>query len=115
MAMIRAGETVEQDVGYDPLADEAAAKASFKAQRRVAEESSRSGSTQWQSKEQLEAVSAVRHAALRQTPADRCHPSANQLRRVQMERVEAAKMKQMGMQTSASMGVRMDGTEFDRR
>jgi hypothetical protein len=32
-----------------------------------------------------------------------------------MERIEAAKMKQMGLQTNASMGVRMDGTEFDRR
>lgn len=57
MAMIRAGETVDQEAGYDPLADEAAAKASFKAQRRVAEETSRIGTTQWQSKEQLEAVS----------------------------------------------------------
>jgi len=60
MAMIRAGETVDQDDGYDPLADEAAAKASFKAQRRAAEESSRGGTTQWQSKEQLEAVSGKR-------------------------------------------------------
>lgn len=55
--MIRAGETVDDDDGYDPLADEAAAKASFKAQRRAAEESSRGGTTKWQSNEQLEAVS----------------------------------------------------------
>lgn len=38
-----------------------------------------------------------------------------QLRRVQKERVEAVKMRQLGMQTSASMGVRMDGTRFDKR
>lgn len=56
MAMIRTGETVEDVGGYDPLADEAAAKASFRAQQRAAE-SSRGTSTQWQSKEQLEAVS----------------------------------------------------------
>lgn len=92
MAAIRAGETVEDDLdGYDPLADEKAAKASFKAQRR-AEESSRGTPAQWQSREQLEA-----------------------LHRVQTERIEAAKMKQLGLQTSATKGVRMDGTEFDRR
>lgn len=56
MAMIRAGETVEEEGGYDPLADEKAAKASYKAQRRK-EESSKNKPTQWQSKEQLEAVS----------------------------------------------------------
>jgi hypothetical protein len=91
MAMIRAGETVEDEGGYDPLADEKAAKASFKAQRR-AEETSRGTPAQWQSKEQLEA-----------------------LHKVQMERIEAAKMKQLGIQISANKGVRMDGTEFDRR
>jgi hypothetical protein len=62
MAKIRSGETVEDDFGYDPLADEASAKASFRAQRRLNEESNRSETTQWQSKEQLEAVSRDRRA-----------------------------------------------------
>ncbi|EIW80477.1 hypothetical protein CONPUDRAFT_137666 [Coniophora puteana RWD-64-598 SS2] len=36
-----------------------------------------------------------------------------ELRRVQHERVQAAKMKRMGMEVGQSMGVRMDGTKFD--
>ena len=56
LAMIRAGESVEEEGRYDFLADEAAAKASFKAKRRL-EESSREAPAQWQSKGQLEAVS----------------------------------------------------------
>lgn len=92
MAMIRSGELLEEDVGYDPLADERAAKASFKSQQRAAEGAGQTSASAWQSKEQLE-----------------------ELRRVQKERVEAVKMRQMGMQTSATMGIRMDGTQFDKR
>ncbi|KAJ7133728.1 hypothetical protein C8R43DRAFT_1133264 [Mycena crocata] len=35
------------------------------------------------------------------------------LRRVQHERIEAGKMKQLGMDVKQNMGVRMDGTVFD--
>ncbi len=36
-----------------------------------------------------------------------------ELRRVQAERVEAGKMKLLGMDIKQSMGVRMDGSVFD--
>ncbi|KAF7325299.1 hypothetical protein MVEN_02637400 [Mycena venus] len=36
-----------------------------------------------------------------------------ELRRVQHERIEAGKMKQLGMDVKQNMGVRMDGTAFD--
>ena len=36
-----------------------------------------------------------------------------ELRRVQAERVEAGKMKLLGMEIKQNMGVRMDGTSFD--
>ncbi|KAG9123322.1 hypothetical protein FRC07_015098 [Ceratobasidium sp. 392] len=36
-----------------------------------------------------------------------------ELRRVQNERIEAGKMKAMGLEVKATMGVRMDGTEFE--
>ncbi|KAJ6623937.1 hypothetical protein B0H10DRAFT_2162273 [Mycena sp. CBHHK59/15] len=36
-----------------------------------------------------------------------------ELRRVQHERIEAGKMKQLGMDIKQNMGVRMDGTVFD--
>jgi len=36
------------------------------------------------------------------------------LRKVQNERVEAGKMKQLGIKASKSFGVRMDGTKFDK-
>ncbi|KAJ6497448.1 hypothetical protein C8R45DRAFT_822862 [Mycena sanguinolenta] len=36
-----------------------------------------------------------------------------ELRKVQHERVEVAKMKQLGMDVKQNMGVRMDGTAFD--
>ncbi|KAJ7286913.1 hypothetical protein C8J57DRAFT_1166812 [Mycena rebaudengoi] len=36
-----------------------------------------------------------------------------ELRRVQHERIEAGKMKQLGMDVKQNMGVRMDGTVFD--
>ncbi|KAJ7072857.1 hypothetical protein C8F01DRAFT_972688 [Mycena amicta] len=36
-----------------------------------------------------------------------------ELRKVQNERVQAGKMRQLGMEVSQSMGVRMDGTSFD--
>ncbi|KAG6878861.1 hypothetical protein C0992_007066 [Termitomyces sp. T32_za158] len=36
-----------------------------------------------------------------------------ELRRVQQERVEAGKMKLLGMEIKQNMGVRMDGTMFD--
>ncbi|EJF60762.1 hypothetical protein BD309DRAFT_871436 [Dichomitus squalens] len=36
-----------------------------------------------------------------------------ELRKVQNERIQAAKMKQLGMDVKQNMGVRMDGTMFD--
>ncbi|KAJ7647895.1 hypothetical protein FB45DRAFT_894711 [Roridomyces roridus] len=36
-----------------------------------------------------------------------------ELRKVQKERVEAGKMRQLGMEISQTLGVRMDGTAFD--
>ncbi|KAK7043531.1 hypothetical protein R3P38DRAFT_3178152 [Favolaschia claudopus] len=36
-----------------------------------------------------------------------------ELRKVQNERVEVGKMKRLGMDVKANMGVRMDGTQFD--
>jgi len=36
-----------------------------------------------------------------------------ELRKVQMERIEAAKMKVLGLEVKNSMGVRMDGNEFE--
>jgi len=36
-----------------------------------------------------------------------------ELRRVQHERIEAGKMKLLGMDVKQNMGVRMDGTMFD--
>jgi len=36
-----------------------------------------------------------------------------ELRKVQHERIEAGKMKQLGMDVKQNMGVRMDGTVFD--
>lgn len=36
-----------------------------------------------------------------------------ELRKVQHERIEAGKMKQLGMDVKQNMGVRMDGTAFD--
>ena len=36
-----------------------------------------------------------------------------ELRKVQAERVEAGKMKLLGMEIKQNMGVRMDGTSFD--
>ena len=35
------------------------------------------------------------------------------LRKVQHERIEAGKMKLLGMEVKTNMGVRMDGTSFD--
>lgn len=84
MAAIRAGETVVETDGYDPRADEEAARLSH---RRVAKVQD-----SYMTKAQLE-----------------------DLRRVQNERIESGKMKQMGIQVSAKMGVRMDGSKFDKR
>ena len=72
--------------GYDPRADEEAARLAHRRKPAPAAETSH------MSRSQLE-----------------------ELRRVQNERVQVAKMKQLGLKASASMGVRMDGTEFDRR
>lgn len=94
MASIRAGATLDDDelLGtYDPRKDEAAAKASFRSQQRAREGAS-SSTDAWQNKAQLE-----------------------ELRRVQNERIELAKRKQLGMNVSAKLGVRMDGSSFDRR
>ena len=79
MAMIRAGETIPDQSTYDPRADERALQAKA---RISASASSGSSLTRAQVEE---------------------------LRRVQNERVEAAKMKQLGMQVSANAGVRMEG------
>lgn len=87
--MIRSGEALPISSGYDPLADEQAAKASHKAQRMKA--SSSQVKEEFLSKKQLE-----------------------DLRRVQNERIEAGKMKQLGIKTSKTFGVRMDGTQFDK-
>lgn len=77
MASIRAGETLALAPigGYDPRADEAAARA---AHRRAP----------------VEHDSYLNKAQLAE------------LRRVQNERIEAGKMKQLGLKTSANMGVR---------
>lgn len=101
MALIRAGGTLNGETGddddallgtYDPRKDEMAAKASFRAQQRAKDGAASSSTEAWQNKAQLE-----------------------ELRRVQNERLELAKRKQMGMNVSAKLGVRMDGSSFDRR
>ncbi len=82
--MIRAGETLAEAADtYDPLADEKA----LAAQQRLSR-SAGSGSGDG--------------AALMS------RSQVEELRRVQNERIEAAKMKQMGLQVKASAGVRMD-------
>ncbi|CAE6445109.1 unnamed protein product [Rhizoctonia solani] len=52
----------------------------------------------------------------RPTAESETHLSREQLqelRKVQMERVQAGKMKLLGMEIKGTMGVRMDGTEFE--
>ncbi|PWN41693.1 hypothetical protein IE81DRAFT_291490, partial [Ceraceosorus guamensis] len=85
MSMIRSGETLPVG-GYDFLSDEKAASASAAARRKEEEAKRNTGRDAWQSKEQLE-----------------------ELRRIQNERIQAGKMKQLGLETSANMGVRMEG------
>ncbi|KDN38383.1 hypothetical protein K437DRAFT_228602, partial [Tilletiaria anomala UBC 951] len=82
MAMIRAGETLPDTGGYDPLADEKALAAQQRSARSTA--ASAAPATHM-TKAQLE-----------------------ELRRVQNERIEAGKMKQLGMQVKSNAGVRMD-------
>ncbi|GJE97548.1 hypothetical protein PsYK624_137690 [Phanerochaete sordida] len=84
MAALRAGEYLPPtDDGYDPNADMRALQSAHK---RKPKESSESFMT----REQL-----------------------MELRKVQAERVEAGKMKLLGMDIKQNMGVRMDGTSFD--
>lgn len=71
MSMIRSGETLPMD-GYDFLSDERAASASASARRKEEEAKRSSSQNAWQNKEQLE-----------------------ELRRIQNERIQAGKMKQL--------------------
>ncbi|CAD6915254.1 unnamed protein product [Tilletia controversa] len=93
MELIRQGETVPDDSTYDARADEAAAKASYKAA-------------------QLKASAAASSAAGGYTaPSATSHLSQQQLEdlaRVSRERTQAAKMKALGIETSNNFGVRMD-------
>jgi len=80
MQAIKMGEDIVEDVGYDPRADEEAAKASFKK---------------------------------RPTQDTESYLSRNQLlelRKVERERIEGAKMKRMGLEGEVkdSMGVRYE-------
>ncbi|KAG9022643.1 hypothetical protein FRB95_014509 [Tulasnella sp. JGI-2019a] len=83
MALVRNGETLPINDGYDPnrdLADHT------KATKRVVNDEMDT----YLSREQLV-----------------------ELRKVQLERTQVGKMKQMGLEVKGSMGVRMDGSHFD--
>jgi len=85
MELIRQGETLPDDSTYDPRADEAAARASFKAAQLKSSAGPSASSTSHLNKQQLE-----------------------ELARVSRERTEAAKMKVLGIETSKNFGVRTD-------
>lgn len=87
MAMIRAGETVEDASGYDARADEMAARASYKAAQRAASGPAQEASASWQSREQLEEVSGVAPGTRRRGQEqgramlkdETCYPSIDRL------------------------------------
>ena len=84
MAALRAGEYLPPaDDGYDPDADLRALQGAHRRRPRADADSH-------MTREQLQ-----------------------ELRKVQAERVEAGKMKLLGMDIKQNMGVRMDGTSFD--
>jgi len=83
MTLVRSGATLPIDDGYDPNKDLEAHKATTK---RVVENEPET----YLSREQL-----------------------IELRKVQLERTQVGKMKQMGLEVKGSMGVRMDGSHFD--
>ncbi|EIN06439.1 hypothetical protein PUNSTDRAFT_115014 [Punctularia strigosozonata HHB-11173 SS5] len=87
MAALRAGEFVPQGDGdtYDPMADVRALETERR--RKTKGDADRES---YLNKEQLQ-----------------------ELRKVQQERVQAGKMKILGMDIKQNMGVRMDGTMFD--
>ncbi|KAK0532922.1 hypothetical protein OC834_002429 [Tilletia horrida] len=89
MEMIRQGETVPDDSTYDPRADEAAARASYKASQLRASAASNAGG----------AGASASHLSQQQL---------EELARVSRERTQAAKMKALGIETSNNFGVRMD-------
>lgn len=111
MAMIRAGETLPVEGAYDPAADEAAATAAFRARRRDAE-SKLAGNEAWQSREQLEEVSASRRWAC---TALLMAPAHLQLRRIQAERIEVGKMKQLCVQSRRRLRPQPDLSCFLQR
>ena len=85
MTAMRSGEFVPPaDDSYDPNADLRALQGNQREKRRVRD------SETYMSRDQLQ-----------------------ELRKVQAERIEAGKMKLLGMDIKQNMGVRMDGTVFD--
>ena len=85
MTAMRSGEFVPPaDDSYDPNADLRALQGNQREKRRVRD------SETYMSRDQLQ-----------------------ELRKVQAERIEAGKMKLLGMDIKQNMGVRMDGTLFD--
>jgi len=83
MSLIRSGGTLPIDDGYDPNKD---LEAHSKATKKIVKEESDT----YLNREQL-----------------------MELRKVQQERTQVGKMKQMGLEIKGSMGVRMDGNVFE--
>jgi len=83
MTLIRSGGTLPIDDGYDPNKD-------LEAHTKATKKAPKEDSDTYLNRDQL-----------------------MELRKVQQERIQVGKMKQMGLEIKGSMGVRMDGNVFE--
>ncbi|KAG8850462.1 hypothetical protein FRB96_009707 [Tulasnella sp. 330] len=83
MALVRSGGTLPIDDGYDP------------------------------NKDLVEHTKSTKRVVNDETDTYLSREQLIELRKVQLERTQVGKMKQMGLEVKGSMGVRMDGSHFD--